>query len=171
MGHILKFRLPNLYTVIIVTKIKKRFLKKKERVKGFFIFMRMLSFNQVEPNKAGLSVNTLHAGNKSAVIKHFFKNSVGNLLPAIRFLGELYNFCNFVIILYLIKSPSVKERHILQIQKWLNTTKKRNKYYITNYARHTMLKKSFLMVYVGIYHCYENIKTKLWTVSILKPWH
>ena len=33
-------------------------------------------------------------------------------------------------------------------------------------------KKSFTMVYVGKYECYENIKIKLWsTISILKPWH
>ena len=38
MGCILKFRLPNLYTTIIVTKIKKDFLNKRERVKYFFIF-------------------------------------------------------------------------------------------------------------------------------------
>ena len=50
MGYILKFRLPNLYTIIIVTKIKKGSLKKKERVKGFFIFMTMLSVKQVESN-------------------------------------------------------------------------------------------------------------------------
>ena len=45
MECILKFRSPNLYTVIIVTKIKK-----KERVKSFFIFMIMPSFKQVESN-------------------------------------------------------------------------------------------------------------------------
>ena len=50
MGHILKFRSPNLYTIMIVAKLKKGFLKKKERVKGFFIFMTMLSFKQVESN-------------------------------------------------------------------------------------------------------------------------
>ena len=50
MGYILKFRLPNLYTIIILTKIKKDFLKKEERVKGFLIFMTMLSFKQVESN-------------------------------------------------------------------------------------------------------------------------
>ena len=51
MGYILKFRSPNLYTIIIVTKIKKDFLiTKKEKVKGFFIFMSMLSFKQVESN-------------------------------------------------------------------------------------------------------------------------
>ena len=33
--------------------------------------------------------------------------------------------------------------------------------YIINYARYTTLKKSFLMVYLGMYDCYENIKIKL----------
>ena len=50
MGYILKFRSPNLYTIIIVAKIKKDFLKKKERVKSFSIFMSMLSFKKVESN-------------------------------------------------------------------------------------------------------------------------
>ena len=40
----------NLYTIIIVTKIEKGFLKKKESVKGFFIFMSMLSFKENELN-------------------------------------------------------------------------------------------------------------------------
>ena len=36
----------------------------------------------------------------------------------------------------------------------------------------TLHKKSFLMVYIGTYDSYENIKIKLWsTISILKPWH
>ena len=48
MGYMLKFRSPNLYTIIVVTKIKKGFTKKKERVKVFFIFMTMLSFKQAE---------------------------------------------------------------------------------------------------------------------------
>ena len=50
MECILKFRLPNMCTIIIVTKIKKVFLIKKERVKGFFIFMTMPSFKQAESN-------------------------------------------------------------------------------------------------------------------------
>ena len=49
MWYILRFRSPNLYTIVIVTK-KKGFSKKKERVKGFFIFMTMLSFKEVESN-------------------------------------------------------------------------------------------------------------------------
>ena len=47
-GVILKFRLPNLYTIIVLTKIKKDFLKEEVRVKGFFLFMTMLSFKEVE---------------------------------------------------------------------------------------------------------------------------
>ena len=50
MGYILKFRLPNFYTIIILTKVKKDFVKKEERIKGFFIFMTMLLFKQVESN-------------------------------------------------------------------------------------------------------------------------
>ena len=48
--NMLKFRSPNLYTIIKVAIIKKGFLKKKERVKDFFIFISMLSFKQVESN-------------------------------------------------------------------------------------------------------------------------
>ena len=66
----------------------------------------------------GLSMDILHAGNKSPVQECFFKNSASDLLPALRFLGGLYNFCNFV------KVWCVKEQHILQIRKWSNTTKK-----------------------------------------------
>ena len=50
MEYILKFRSPNLCTVMMVAKVKKGFLKKKERVKVFFILMSMLSFKQVESN-------------------------------------------------------------------------------------------------------------------------
>ena len=35
---------------LIVKKIKKDFLKKKEKVKGFFIFLTMSSFKQVQSN-------------------------------------------------------------------------------------------------------------------------
>ena len=38
MGCIMRFISPSLYTIILVTQIKKGFLKKKERAKGFFIF-------------------------------------------------------------------------------------------------------------------------------------
>ena len=46
----MKFRSPNLYTIITLTKINKDFLKKEEKVKVFFIFMTMLSLRQVESN-------------------------------------------------------------------------------------------------------------------------
>ena len=52
----MKFISPILYTIIIVTKIKKGFLKQKERVKGFFIFyfysffIYILWLKQVESN-------------------------------------------------------------------------------------------------------------------------
>ena len=47
-------------------------------------------------------MNILHAGDISPMQEHFFKNSAGDLLPALRFMGGLYNFCNFVIILSLM---------------------------------------------------------------------
>ena len=53
---------------------------------------------------AGLSMNILCVGNKSLVQRGFFKNSTGDLLPVLKFLGGLYNFCNFVIVFSLIKS-------------------------------------------------------------------
>ena len=43
-----------------------------------------------------LSMNILRMGNKLPLQERFFKNSVGDLLPTLRFLGGLYNFCNFV---------------------------------------------------------------------------
>ena len=55
------------------------------------------------------SQNTLEQGfqwilcNKSSVQRDFSKKSVSNLLPTLRFLGRLYNFCNFVIIFSLMQ--------------------------------------------------------------------
>ena len=49
-----------------------------------------------------LSMNILCAGDKSPVPEPFLKNSAGDLLPTLRFLGKLYNFCNYVIILPLM---------------------------------------------------------------------
>ena len=47
----------------------------------------------------------------------------------------------------------------------------KTKTYAANYARYTMLKKSFLTVYIGMFDCYKNIKIKLSsTASIFKPW-
>ena len=47
-------------------------------------------------------MNILLAGDKSPVHRGFFTNSAGDLLPALEFLGWLYNFCNFVIIFCLM---------------------------------------------------------------------
>ena len=44
----------------------------------------------------GLLMNIVHTGNKAPMQSGFFKNSAGNLLPALRFLGRLYNFYNSV---------------------------------------------------------------------------
>ena len=52
---------------------------------------------------AGLSMNILCTGDKLPMQRGFFKNGMGNLLPALRFLGELYNFCHFVIIFSLLQ--------------------------------------------------------------------
>ena len=49
MEWILKFRLPNLCTIVKITKIKKGSLKKK-RVNCFFIFVTMPYFKPVESN-------------------------------------------------------------------------------------------------------------------------
>ena len=51
---------------------------------------------------AGLSMNILCVGDKLPMEEHLFKNTTGNLLPTLRFLGGLYNFRNFVIILSLM---------------------------------------------------------------------
>ena len=40
MGYTLKFRPPNLYTVIIITKIKKEFVKEKRKGKRFLYFYK-----------------------------------------------------------------------------------------------------------------------------------
>ena len=121
----------------------------------------------------GLSMNILRAGDKSPVQKRFFENSGGDVLPALRFLGGLYNFCNYVTTCKRATyfTDSELTGYYQKTCGW-NSKSQKTKNYITNYARYTTLKKSFLMVYVGTYDCYENIKTKLWsTISILKPWH
>ena len=52
---------------------------------------------------SGLSMNILRAGDKSPVQKDFFTNSAGDVLPVLGFLGGLYNFCNFkIIVLYFL---------------------------------------------------------------------
>ena len=42
----------------------------------------------------GLSMNILHMGDKLPMQQGFFTNSTRDLLPALDFLGGLYNFCN-----------------------------------------------------------------------------
>ena len=44
----------------------------------------------------------LNAGDKLLMQRGFFTDSMGHLLPALGFLGGLYNFCNFVIIFSLM---------------------------------------------------------------------
>ena len=44
----------------------------------------------------GLPMNILRAGDKSPVQRGFFKNNADDLLPTLRFLGGLYNFCNYI---------------------------------------------------------------------------
>ena len=41
-------------------------------------------------------MNILRAGDKSPAQRGFFKNSAGDLLPALRLLGGLCNFCNYI---------------------------------------------------------------------------
>ena len=50
----------------------------------------------------GVSMNILRAGNKSPVQRGSFTNSAVDLLPALDFLGGLYNFCNLVIMFSLM---------------------------------------------------------------------
>ena len=100
-----------------------------------------------------------------------------NLLPALRFQGGLYNFGSFVINLFTKSCWYVEEQHLLQIRKWSNITKKRvaeiailqNQKLNKELHQIHYAKKSFLMVYVGMYDCYEYIKIKHWsTITILK---
>ena len=63
----------------------------------------MKKLKNIEFNTIGLSINILHAGDKSLVKRGFFKQSTGYLLPVLRFLGGLYYFCNFVIIFSLMQ--------------------------------------------------------------------
>ena len=52
---------------------------------------------------AGLLINILQAPAINPPCKAvFFKTSAGDLLTALRFLDELYNFCNFVVIFSLM---------------------------------------------------------------------
>ena len=64
--------------------------------------LKKLLTNLLYLEYSGLWINILCAGHKSLVQECFFKNSAADLLPALRFLDGLYNFCNFVIILSLM---------------------------------------------------------------------
>ena len=67
-------------------------------------------------DSSGLSINILYV-----VINHpckdvfFFKNSLVNLLVALRFLGGRYNFCNFVIT-FLVSLWYVEEWHFTDLE-------------------------------------------------------
>ena len=93
-------------------------------------------------------------GHKSPVQRGFFRNSTGNLLPILGFLGELYNFCNFVIIFSLMyvmmicKSSDIFYRfgndQILPKNVQLKQKSTKTKNYVINNARYTKLKNHFL---------------------------
>ena len=57
-----------------------------------------LCLNGVLNGIMGLSVNILYKGDKLPIQRSFFTYSMGNLLPALGLLNQLYNLCNFVII-------------------------------------------------------------------------
>ena len=46
----------------------------------------------MEQGSSGLLIYILCAGNNSPMQRDFFKKRVADLLPALRFLGKLYNF-------------------------------------------------------------------------------
>ena len=71
--------------------------------RGFFSYFTWgIPFKAKGKDCKGLSMNILHAGNRSPVQRGFFKNGAGNLLLALRFLDRLYNSGNFVIIFSLM---------------------------------------------------------------------
>ena len=49
-----------------------------------------------------LSLNILNTDNKSPLQMSFLKKISGELLPTLKFLGRLYNFCTSVIIFSLM---------------------------------------------------------------------
>ena len=68
----------------------------------YFILLQKVNHLDLNNHDTGLSINILCTANKSPVQRGFFENSTGDLLPTLRFLGGLYNFCNFVIIFSLL---------------------------------------------------------------------
>ena len=47
-------------------------------------------------------MNVLCMGDKLPMQRAFFTKSAGDLLPTLDFLGEVYNFCNLVIMFSLM---------------------------------------------------------------------
>ena len=107
------------------------------------------------------------------VIRGFSKNGVGELLPALRFLGGLYNFCNFVIgrstlvgvhpvkllLFSLMKVTMIcrtatyfTDLEMIECYQttcdW-NSKSTKTKKYIKNYARYTTLKNNSLCFTFG----------------------
>ena len=141
-------------------------------------------FVSAEPSQtisliAGLSTNILHAGDKSLVQSSFYKNGTGDLLPALRSLGRLYNFCNFgltsvrqhpvkSLLFSLMQVTMICRRAtyytglgmIKYYQKtcsW-NSKSTKTKKYIKNYSRYTALKNNSFVLCSDVWHCYKNIE-------------
>ena len=66
------------------------------------LYYNVICYNVIYIASTGLSMNILHAGDKSPMQRGFLTNSAGDLFPALGFLGRLYNFYNFVIIFSLL---------------------------------------------------------------------
>ena len=64
----------------------------------------------IKPTRTGLSINISRTGDKLPMQRGFSKNGMGDLLLVLRFLGGLYNFCNFAI------SPSKLPQHYIVVQ-------------------------------------------------------
>ena len=77
--------------------LKYKILPKKQMYNINNITLNSCGNWAINPSKhnTGLSMNILRAGDKSSAQRGFFKNCVGDLLPALRFLGGLCNFCNY----------------------------------------------------------------------------
>ena len=80
-------------------------------------------------------------GDKSPMQKDFFKN-MGNLLPTLRFLGRLYNFCNFAIYIFFEEWHFADSEMIEYYQKMCGWSSKftKTKNSVANCTRYTMLK-------------------------------
>ena len=74
--------------------------KKNEDLKNESNFLDEISI--VHNYLTGFSMSILCVGNISLMQRGFFKNSTCDLLPSLRFLDGLYNFCDFVIVFSLM---------------------------------------------------------------------